>query len=86
MVRRPPSRSSVLIAISLLVAFLGWTWLAFNWSGLAALDLGTAPPQLDPDSPAAEIASAFALATWPGLQYAALAAIAFWAVLKAIAF
>ena len=80
MVRRPPSRSSVLIAISLLVAFLAWTWLAFNWSGLAALDLGTQPPELDPDSAAAEIASAFALATWPGFQYAALAAIAFWAV------
>jgi diacylglycerol kinase family enzyme/membrane-associated phospholipid phosphatase len=80
MVRRPPSRSSVLIVISLLVAFVAWTWLTFNSAALAAFDLRTAPPPLDPDSPAAEIASAFALVTWPGFEYAALAAIALWAV------
>jgi diacylglycerol kinase (ATP) len=80
MVRRPPSRSSVLIAISLLAAFVVWSWLTFNSAALAEFDLRTQPPALDPDSPAAEIASAFALLTWPGLEYAALAAIAFWAV------
>ena len=80
MVRRPPSRSSVLIAISLLVAFVAWTWLTFNSTALAALDLRTAPPPLDPNSATAEIAAAFALLTWPGFEYAALAAIAFWAV------
>ncbi|HET8915208.1 MAG TPA: diacylglycerol kinase family protein [Propionibacteriaceae bacterium] len=80
MVRRPPSRSSVLIAISLLAAFVLWSWLTFNSAALAEFDLRTQPPALDPDSPAAEIAGAFALLTWPGLEYAALAAIAFWAV------
>jgi diacylglycerol kinase (ATP) len=80
MVRRPPSRSSVLIAISLLVAFVVWTWLTFNSAALAAFDMRTLAPPLDPDSATAEIASAFALITWPGLEYAALAAIAFWAV------
>ena len=76
MVRRPPTRSSVLIAISLLVAFVVWTWLTFNSAALAAFDLRTAPPPLDPGSATAEIAAAFALLTWPGLEYAALAAIA----------
>jgi len=80
MVRRPPSRSSVLIAISLLVAFVLWTWLTFNWPALEAFDTRTLAPPLDPDSATAEIASAFALLTWPGLEYAALAAIALWAV------
>jgi diacylglycerol kinase family enzyme/membrane-associated phospholipid phosphatase len=80
MVRRPPSRSSVLIAISLLAAFVIWTWLTFNSVALADFDLRTQAPPLDPDSPAAEIAGAFALLTWPGLEYAALAAIALWAV------
>ena len=80
MVRRPPSRSSVLIAVSLLAAFVVWTWLTFNSAALADFDLRTQAPPLDPDSPAAEIASAFALLTWPGLEYAALAAIALWAV------
>ena len=80
MVRRPPSRSSVLIAISLLVTFVVWTWLTFNSAALAAFDLRTQAPPLDPDSATAEIASAFALLTWPGLEYAALAAIALWAV------
>ena len=79
MVRRPPTRSSVLIAISLLMAFVVWTWLTFNSAALAAFDLRTAPPPLDPGSAAAEIAAAFALVTWPGVEYAALAAIALWA-------
>jgi diacylglycerol kinase (ATP) len=80
MVRRPPTRSSVLIAISLLLAFVVWTWLTFNSAALAAFDLRTAPPPLDPGSAAAEIAAAFALATWPGFEYAALAGIAVWAL------
>jgi diacylglycerol kinase (ATP) len=80
MVRRPPSRSSVLIAISLLLAFVVWTWLTFTSAVFAAFDLRTLPPPLDPTSRLAEIASAFALLTWPGLEYAALAAIALWAL------
>ncbi|HEX3196834.1 MAG TPA: diacylglycerol kinase family protein [Propionibacteriaceae bacterium] len=80
MVRRPPSRSSVLIAISLLVAFIAWTWLTFNSAALAAFDMRTLAPPLDPGSATAEIASAFALLTWPGIEYAALAAIAIWAI------
>ena len=80
MVRRPPSRSSVLIAISLLVAFVLWTWLTFSSAALAAFDLRTLAPPLDPGSATAEIVAAFALLTWPGFEYAALAAIALWAL------
>jgi diacylglycerol kinase (ATP) len=69
-----------MIAILLLVAFVFWTWLTFNSAALAAFDLRTLATPLDPDSATAEIASAFALLTWPGLEYAALAAIAIWAV------
>jgi diacylglycerol kinase (ATP) len=79
MVRRPPTRSSVLIAILLLLAFVVWTWLTFNSAAFLAFDQRTVAPQLDPDSNTAEIAAAFALLTWPGLEYAALAAIALWA-------
>jgi diacylglycerol kinase family enzyme/membrane-associated phospholipid phosphatase len=79
MVRRPPNRTSVLIAVSLLVAFVLWTWLTFTSPAFAAFDRRTEPPSLDPASRTAEIAGAFALLTWPGLEYAALAAIAFWA-------
>jgi diacylglycerol kinase (ATP) len=80
MVRRPPSRSSVLIATSLLVAFVVWTWLTFNSAAFAAFDQRTLAPRLDPASRTAEIVAAFALVTWPGFEYAALAAIAFWAI------
>jgi diacylglycerol kinase (ATP) len=80
MVRRPPSRSSVLIAISLLVAFVIWTWLTFNTAAFAAFDQRMLPPPVDPSSRTAEITGAFALLTWPGFEYAALAGIALWAI------
>ena len=64
MVRRPPTRSSVLIAILLLVAFVAWTWLTFNSAALAGFDQLTLAPPLDPGSRTAEIAGAFALLTW----------------------
>jgi YegS/Rv2252/BmrU family lipid kinase len=80
MVRRPPTRSSVLIAILLLLAFVVWTWLTFNSGAFAALDQATLPPPVAPSSRTAEIISAFALVTWPGFEYAALAGIALWAI------
>jgi diacylglycerol kinase (ATP) len=80
MARRPPTRSSILIAILLLLAFVVWTWLTFNSPAFLAFDQHTTAPQLDPDSNTAEIAAAFALLTWPGFEYAALAAIAIWAI------
>ena len=80
MVRRPPSRSSVLIAITLLVAFVVWTWLTFTSPTFAAFDQRSLPAPVDPTSRTAEIISAFALLTWPGFEYAALAGIALWAI------
>jgi len=79
MVRRPPTRSSILIAVGLAAAFVLWTWLSFTAEPLIALDQRLVAPPLDPGSATAEIAAAFALLTWPGLTYAALLGIALWA-------
>jgi diacylglycerol kinase (ATP) len=79
MVRRPPTRSSILIAVALLVALVGWTALTFTSETVNALDERWVAPPLDPRSPTAEIAAAIALITWPGVTYAAIVGIAGWA-------
>ena len=73
------TRTSVLIVVSLLVAFVGWSVLLFSWPAMQALDERLVAPPLDPMSNQAQIAAAFALLTWPGLEYAALVGIAIWA-------
>jgi diacylglycerol kinase (ATP) len=79
MVRRPPTRSTIAIVIGLLVAFVVWTWLTFSWPPLAALDQRWLAPTIDIASPTAQLVSAWALLTWPGLVYLALAGLALWA-------
>ena len=79
MVRRPPTRSSILIAAGLAAALVLWTWLSFTAEPLIALDQRLVAPALDPGSATTQIAAAFALLTWPGLTYAALVGIALWA-------
>ncbi len=69
----------MLIAAALLVALVVWTWLSFTAAPLIGLDRRFLAPALEPGSATAQIAAAFALLTWPGLTYAALAAIALWA-------
>jgi diacylglycerol kinase (ATP) len=78
-VRPAPSRSSLIILGLLLISFVGWSVLVFTWPPLLALDSQAVAPRLPPGSAGVEIASALALLTWPGVQYAALAAIAYWA-------
>ena len=79
MVRRPAPRSAVWIAIVLLLAVVGWTVLTLSVPAVARLDAQLLAPPLDEDSALGQIAAAFALLTWPGLVYAALAGLALWA-------
>lgn len=79
MVRKPPSTSSLATIITLLVTFSLWTFLMLTWAPMQALDRLALPPRLDPGSATAQIGGAFALLTWPGLPYGALAGIAIWA-------
>lgn len=79
MVRKPPSRSSVVLVAGLLVAFIGWTLLVLYWPPIAAMDVRFVAPTLNHSSIVAQIASAFALMTWPGLEYLTLLVIAVWA-------
>ncbi|WP_205731062.1 hypothetical protein, partial [Escherichia coli] len=80
MVRTFGSRSTNLLLVALVLAFAGWTYLVFGTSRLSRWDSDLLAAPLDPQSATAQIAAAFALLTWPGLQYAALVAIAGWAV------
>src|SRR5690348_4556175 len=68
-----------IIVSTFFVAFVVWTALLFGWPALRALDERFVAPPLDPMSNAAQIMAAFALLTWPGLEYAALTGIAIWA-------
>ncbi|WP_377488365.1 diacylglycerol kinase family protein [Microlunatus sp. GCM10028923] len=78
--RRPPSISSSAITASILVAFVVWTALVRYWPPIAAFDHRMAAPHLELISPVAQIASAVAILTWPGVPYAILLGIAVWAV------
>jgi diacylglycerol kinase family enzyme/membrane-associated phospholipid phosphatase len=79
MVRNPPSRSSIVLVAALLFAFVGWTALVLWWPPLDGLDVQLVAPAVDQGSVVVQIASAFALLTWPGLEYIALLIIAGWA-------
>ena len=79
MVRRPPARSTIAIVIGLFAAFVVWTWLSFAWSPLVELDQRSLAPSVDITSPTAQIVSAWALLTWPGVVYLASAGLALWA-------
>ena len=61
------------------MAFAVWTWLSFSWPPLADFDRRSLAPSLDSTSPTAQIVSAWALLTWPGVVYLAVAGLALWA-------
>ncbi len=78
MARRPRPAASVL-AVLLLVAFVGWTLLVLRWSPLRTLDDRWLPRPLDPTGPVAEVTAALALVTLPLLEYLVLLGLAVWA-------
>ncbi|MET0694110.1 MAG: diacylglycerol kinase family protein [Propionibacteriaceae bacterium] len=80
MARRFGSRSTIILIVGLLVAFVLWTYLVTSWDELQQLDQDLLAPALDPTSALAQIASAFALLTYPGMVYAALVGVALWAL------
>ena len=79
MPRRAPRPAAVVTAALLLVLLVAWTWLTFRWEPLRALDQRLLPTPLDRSSAVAQIASAVALVTWPGLEYLVLLCVAWWA-------
>ncbi len=68
-----------MILAALFAAAVLWTVLVATWPPLQAFDSRLVAPPMNPKSAAAQIASAFALLTWQGLEYAALLGLAIWA-------
>ena len=79
MVRRPPPPSAVSVAVALGLGFVVWTGLVLAFPPVPALDRALLAPPLTPGSGLAQISAAFALLTYPGLVYAAVAGLAIWA-------
>jgi diacylglycerol kinase (ATP) len=80
MVRKPPTRSSIVLVVGLLAGSILWTWLVFSWPPLEAFDRLVLAAPLDPESPTAQVAGAFALITLPAVVYVGLAGVASWAL------
>jgi diacylglycerol kinase (ATP) len=80
MVRKPPTRTSIAVVAFLLVGFIVWTLLVFNWPPLEAFDRRRLAPPLDLASSLGQIAAAVSLITLPALEYLALFGVALWAL------
>lgn len=78
MARRPPSPFASVTLLVLTVVFIGWTALVVG-GAFDGMDRATSYAGLRPNSPAAQIFSALALVSWPGVLYAVLAGLALWA-------
>lgn len=79
MARKPPSRFALTVTVAVTVLFIAWTLLVRATSVLNGMDEALQAPRLQPNSPLAQIVSAFGLLTWPGLVYGALLGVAIWA-------
>ena len=80
MAPKPPSAFALTVTGVAIAAFVAWTLLYLHYDPLQAMDAARGAGGLDPGSNTAEIASAFALLTWPAIEYAVLLGIALWAV------
>lgn len=78
-VRKPPSPSSLGIAVALLVGFVGWTLLVVHVDAITHFDHRVARQPVDVSGKIGQIAAALALVTAPILIYASLLAVALWA-------
>ena len=79
MVRRTPALSALSVALLLGVAFVVWTGVVMALPVVARADRALLAPPLTPGSALAQISAAFALLTYPGLVFAAVAGLAVWA-------
>lgn len=73
-----PSNTALLAIIASLVAFGVWTTLVMT-GVTEPMDRGTLFAGLAPNSVLAQLATAFALVVWPGVIYAVLAGLGWWA-------
>jgi YegS/Rv2252/BmrU family lipid kinase len=79
MVRRRPSRFTLVVSGALLLCYVVWTVLVTRTQVLVPLDRSVLAPRHSEDSPAGQIFAAFALLTWPGVVYAGLLGLSIWA-------
>lgn len=79
MVRKPPSRTSLVIVIGLVAAICAWTALLLNADWIPTWDDHATTATLSPTSAAGQIAAALAMVTEPALIYLSLLFVALWA-------
>ncbi|SDV02577.1 lipid kinase, YegS/Rv2252/BmrU family [Microlunatus sagamiharensis] len=79
MLRRTPALSALSVAVLLGVAFVVWTGVVLALPALPRVDRALLAPALTPGSALSQISAAFALLTYPGLVFAAVAGLAVWA-------
>ena len=79
MVRRTPALSALSVAVLLGVAFVVWTGVVLALPAVSRVDRVLLAPALTPGSALSQISAAFALLTYPGLVFGAVAGLAVWA-------
>ena len=79
MVRRTPALSALSVAVLLGVGFVVWTGVVLALPAVARVDRALLAPALTPGSALSQISAAFALLTYPGLVFGAVAGLAVWA-------
>lgn len=79
MTTRPFSRFNLWLVVWFAVGYLVWTPLTLHTTVFARLDATSQTPHLTPDSPAAQVAAAFALISHPIVLFVVLLGMGMWA-------